>query len=79
MIEAPANARQVVLPESSTVIAWPMQNSSIAGTGPVELDDLSRLEGEGGPEAPTPDLVDVPLNNGIWRRLRRVAHQEEPR
>jgi len=28
---------------------------------PVELEDLSRFEGEGGPEAPIPDLVDVPV------------------
>jgi hypothetical protein len=41
----------------------------------VELEDLSRFEGEGGPEAPIPDLVDVPLNNAIWRRPRWAAHQ----
>ncbi|HEX5398854.1 MAG TPA: hypothetical protein VFY06_07385 [Verrucomicrobiae bacterium] len=41
----------------------------------VESEDLSRFEGEGGPEAPTPDLVDVPLRNAIWRRPRWAAHQ----
>jgi hypothetical protein len=46
---------------------------------PVESEDLSRFEGEGGPEAPTPKLVDVPLNNAIWRRPRRVTHQTNPK
>jgi hypothetical protein len=41
----------------------------------VESEDLSRFEGEGGPEAPVPELVDVPLNNAIWRRPRWAAHQ----
>jgi hypothetical protein len=39
---------------------------------PDELDELSRFEGEGGPEAPVPttELIDVPLENAIWRRPR---------
>jgi hypothetical protein len=46
-----------------------------AAEGPVESEDLSRFEGEGGPEAPIPELVDVPLNNAIWRRPRWAAQQ----
>jgi hypothetical protein len=36
----------------------------------VEPDDLSRFEGEGGAEvyAPATELMDVPLENAIWRR-----------
>jgi hypothetical protein len=42
-----------------------------------ELDDLSRFEGEGGPEAPVPitELIEVPFENAIWRRPVRSAHQ----
>ena len=46
---------------------------------PVESEDLSRFEGEGGLEAPIPELVEVPLNNAIWRRPRRVTHQTNPK
>jgi hypothetical protein len=35
---------------------------------PAELNDLARFEGEGGREPATPDWVDVPLENAIWRR-----------
>jgi hypothetical protein len=38
---------------------------------PVEPEDFARFEGEGGPEAPVPNLVDVPLDNAIGRRPRR--------
>jgi hypothetical protein len=36
----------------------------------VEPDDLSRFEGEGGSEvsAPATELINVPLENAIWRR-----------
>jgi hypothetical protein len=36
---------------------------------PVEPEDLTRFEGEGGPEAPVPatELTAVPLENAIWR------------
>jgi len=35
---------------------------------PVESEDLSRFEGEGGLEAPVPakELIDVPLENASW-------------
>jgi hypothetical protein len=50
--------------------------TSAAGpVGPVGQEDLSRFEGEGGREAPIPDLVDVPLNGAIWRRPCWAAHQ----
>jgi hypothetical protein len=40
-------------------------------------EDLSRFEGEGGPEAPVPamELIDVRLENAIWRRPVGSAHQ----
>jgi hypothetical protein len=43
----------------------------------VELEALSRFVGEGGPEAPVlvTELIDIPLENGIWRRLLSAAHQ----
>jgi len=43
---------------------------------PVEPEDLSRFEGEGGREAPEPatKLIDVPLENAIWRRPPWAAH-----
>ena len=34
----------------------------------VEPGEIYRFEGEGGPEAPVPNLVDVPLDHAIWRR-----------
>jgi len=34
----------------------------------ADLNDLARFEGEGGREPSTPDWVDVPLDNTIWRR-----------
>jgi hypothetical protein len=46
---------------------------------PVESEDLSRFEGEGGPEAPMPELVDIPLNNAIWRRPPHVTHPLKPK
>lgn len=44
---------------------------------PVEPEDLSRFEGEGGLEAPVPatELIDVPLENTIWRSPSWAAHQ----
>jgi len=42
---------------------------------PVEPEDLSRFEGEGGHEAPAPGQVDVPLENAVWRRPRWTAKQ----
>ena len=48
--------------------------------GLVELDDLARFEGEGGPEALTPaparPLVDVPLKNAVRRQLLPTATHE---
>lgn len=43
----------------------------------VEMDDLSRFEGEGGREAPTPTavVIELPLENAIWRRAVRSANQ----
>lgn len=43
----------------------------------VEPEDLSRFEGEGGPEAPmlAVKLIDVPLEKAIWRRPSRAADQ----
>jgi hypothetical protein len=43
----------------------------------VEPEDLSRFEGEGGPEAPVPatELMDVPLEDAIWRAPFQAAHQ----
>jgi|GEM_PF-802948 Putative transmembrane protein (PGPGW). len=34
----------------------------------VEAEALSRFEGEGGREAPDDGWVDVPLDQGVWRR-----------
>jgi hypothetical protein len=44
---------------------------------PVEPEDLSRFEGEGGSEAPVlaTELIDVPLDNALWRRPHWAAHQ----
>jgi len=41
----------------------------------AEPEDFARFEGEGGREAPPPDLVDVPLYNAIWRKPRWAAQQ----
>jgi hypothetical protein len=43
----------------------------------VEPEELSRFEGEGGSDAPVlaEELIDVPLENAIWRRPSRVANQ----
>ena len=40
----------------------------------VEPGDFARFDGEGGPEAPISNLVDVPLENAIWRKPRPAAH-----
>jgi hypothetical protein len=44
---------------------------------PVEPEDLSRFEGEGGPEGPesATELIDVPLEKAIWRRSPWPADQ----
>jgi hypothetical protein len=39
---------------------------------PAELNDLARFEEEGGREARTPDLDDVPPDNAVWRRPTRA-------
>jgi len=42
---------------------------------PLESDDLSRFEGEGGSQAPerVAEWIDVPLEHGTWRRQRQPA------
>jgi len=57
MIQTCVTARPASLPEASLAISWPMQSESRRGTGSIELDDLSRFEGEGGREAPLAELV----------------------
>jgi hypothetical protein len=44
---------------------------------PVESDDLSRFEGEGGSQAPGPaaEWIDAPLEHGLGRRHRRAADE----
>ena len=44
---------------------------------PTDSDDLSRFEGEGGPEAPEPaaEWIDAPLEHGLWRRHRRAIDE----
>ena len=44
---------------------------------PVEPEDLSRFEGEGGSEGPVSitEGIDLPLENGIWRRSPWLADQ----
>ena len=59
---------------------WPRQPSfhpAIEPSESVESDDLSRFEGEGGLEAPvlSSSLIDVPLENAVWRRQRRPEDQ----
>ena len=67
--------------ETSVTIVGPMRTSGVSDSdaGSVELEDLSRFEGEGGPEAPILELVDVPLDNAIWRRSRwaGVGHRQQ--
>jgi hypothetical protein len=43
----------------------------------IEPRDLSRLVGEGGLEAPVPvtEWTNIPLENGIWWKLRWAEHQ----
>ena len=55
----------------------PFIRPAVDATAPVGPEDLSRFEGEGGLEAPVPatELIDVPLENAIWRRPRRAASQ----
>lgn len=47
--------------------------------GGVEPDDLSRFEGEGGPEAPliAAEWTEVQLENAIWRKPYPAAQQEQ--
>ena len=46
---------------------------------PADLNDLARFEGEGGREPPTPDLDDVPLDNGILRRPTQANQNNQQR
>jgi len=75
MPQTPVNACHATFPETSVTMVGPIRTSSANDAGSVALDDLSRFEGEGGSQAPLPDLVDVPLDNAIWRRPRWVASQ----
>ena len=43
----------------------------------ADLNDLARFEGEGGREPTTPDWVDVPLDNAIWRRLTQANQNNQ--
>jgi len=45
----------------------------------VDPEDLSRFEGEGGSEAsvPTTELIEVPLENAVWRRAVQSAPQPD--
>jgi hypothetical protein len=43
----------------------PLLRPAAEAPAPVEPEDFARFEGEGGPEAPIPNLVDVPLDNAI--------------
>jgi len=43
----------------------------------IDAEALSRLEGEGGREAPVPSLTEVPLDDGIWRRPHRAAQGKQ--
>jgi hypothetical protein len=58
----------------------PFLRPAADAVAPLEPEDLSRFEGEGGSEAPLPaaELIDVPLENGLWRRPHRAAHQMNP-
>ena len=42
---------------------------------PLESDDLSRFEGEGGSQAPerAAEWVNVPFEHGLWRRHHPAA------
>jgi hypothetical protein len=55
----------------------PLIRPAAEAVGPVEPEDLSRFEGEGGPEAPVPaaELIEVPIENAIWQKPRGTAHQ----
>jgi hypothetical protein len=75
MTQTPANTRHAALPGTSVPIARPMRASALNGAGSVALVDLSRFVGEGGPEAPIPEQVDVPINNAIGRRGSWAAGQ----
>jgi hypothetical protein len=59
------------------LIGVPFNRFAADALTPVEPEDLSRFEGEGGLEAPMPaaKLFDVPLENALWRRLHWAAHQ----
>jgi len=48
---------------------------TIASEREFETESFDRFEGEGGREAPVLVLIDVPLDNAIWRRPRRAAYQ----
>jgi hypothetical protein len=56
-----------------------MRTPGANGAGSVAPDDLSRFEGEGGPETPVPTkkLIDVPLENAVWRRPHWAAYQAD--
>lgn len=41
----------------------------------IDPEEICRFEGEGGLKAPVPNLVDVPLDNAIWRRPRWAVQQ----
>ena len=52
MIQAPLSAGHTAPPETPIPIAWSLRNSSVIGAGLVELENLSRFEGEGGLATP---------------------------
>jgi hypothetical protein len=59
-----------------TVLYGPSFNSkAVDAFDPLELDDLSRFEGEGGSQAPerAAGRVDVPFEHGRWRRHHPAA------
>jgi hypothetical protein len=79
MTQTTVNTHHAALWEKPVAIASPMRTSSVMGADLVELDELSRFEEEGGPEAPIPDLVDVSLDNAVWRRSRCAADKTNQR
>jgi hypothetical protein len=53
----------------------PLIRAAAEAPAQVEPEDFARFEGEGGREVPGSNLVDVPLDNAIWRRPRWAIYQ----
>lgn len=65
------NCAKATPSQFTRVIGSSMKESTLKRSGSIEPQDLSQFEGEGGRLLSPSDLIDVPMNKGIWRRQRQ--------